>query len=117
MPALAREMRRNALLCVERDEKHDAWCRDPRPIAKHHPYSIAIRSARCVSHPPATSIVSSVLNEADHVPALCSGLLRQTFQPGQVILVDSRSTDDSVAIAASHGSDIVHVVPADFSFG
>lgn len=64
-----------------------------------------------------TSIVIRALNEAEHLPALFSGLLRQTTQPGQVILVDSGSTDDSVAIAEAHGADIVHIAPEDFSFG
>jgi rhamnosyltransferase len=66
---------------------------------------------------PSTSIVIRALNEADHLPALFSGLLRQNLQPDQVVLVDSGSTDDSVAIAEAHGARIVHIDPADFSFG
>lgn len=57
------------------------------------------------------------LNEADHLPALYSGILRQTRQPDQVVLVDSGSTDDTVAISEAHGADIVHIAPAEFSFG
>jgi rhamnosyltransferase len=64
-----------------------------------------------------TSIVVRALNEAEHLPALFSGLLRQTVQPHQIILVDSGSTDDSVPIAEAHGSHIVHIAPDDFSFG
>ena len=64
-----------------------------------------------------TSVVVRALNEAEHLPALFSGLLRQTIQPDQVILVDSGSTDDSVAIAQAHGADITHIGPEDFSFG
>ncbi len=64
-----------------------------------------------------TAIVIRALNEADHLPALLSGLLRQSKQPDQVILVDSGSTDDSVAIAEAHGADIVHIAPERFSFG
>lgn len=63
------------------------------------------------------SIVIRALNEAEHLPSLFSGILRQDRQPDQVILVDSGSTDDSVAIAEAHGADIVHIAPADFSFG
>ncbi|MEM1334349.1 MAG: glycosyltransferase family A protein [Actinomycetota bacterium] len=66
---------------------------------------------------PTTSIVIRALNEAEHLPALYSGLLRQTRRPDQVILVDSGSTDDTVAISEAHGADIVHIAPADFSFG
>jgi len=61
--------------------------------------------------------VIRALNEAEHLPALFSGLLRQTLQPHQVVLVDSGSIDDTVAIAAAHGADIVHIAPEDFSFG
>jgi glycosyltransferase involved in cell wall biosynthesis len=63
------------------------------------------------------SVVIRALNEAEHLPALFSGLLRQSVQPSQIVLVDSGSTDDSVSIAAAHGADIVHIAPADFSFG
>jgi len=66
---------------------------------------------------PTVSIVIRALNEAEHLPALFSGLLRQSRQPDQVILVDSGSVDDSVAIARAHGADIVHIAPNEFSFG
>jgi glycosyltransferase involved in cell wall biosynthesis len=66
---------------------------------------------------PTVSIVIRALNEAEHLPALLSGLLRQNRQPDQVILVDSGSVDDTVAIARAHGSGVVHISPADFSFG
>ena len=66
---------------------------------------------------PTSTIVIRALNEAEHLPALFSGLLRQTIQPDQVILVDSGSTDDSIAIAEAHGARIVHIQPEDFSFG
>ena len=69
-----------------------------------------------MSSPLTISIVVRALNEADHLPALFSGLLRQDRKPDQVVLVDSGSTDDSVAIAEAHGADIVHIAPADFSF-
>ncbi len=66
---------------------------------------------------PTTSIVIRALNEADHLPALFSGLLRQSVPPDEVILVDSGSSDDSVAIAEAHGARIVRISPRDFSFG
>lgn len=68
-------------------------------------------------HQVTTSIVVRALNEAEHLPALYSGLLRQTVQPDQIVLVDSGSADDTVAISAAHGADIVHIAPEDFSFG
>jgi glycosyltransferase involved in cell wall biosynthesis len=63
------------------------------------------------------SIVIRALNEAEHLPALFAGIARQTRQPEQVMLVDSGSTDDSVAISEAAGADIVHIAPEDFSFG
>jgi glycosyltransferase involved in cell wall biosynthesis len=66
---------------------------------------------------PTVSIVIRALNEAAHLPALFSGLLRQSRQPDQVILVDSGSTDDSIAISRAHGAEIVQIAPEDFSFG
>jgi rhamnosyltransferase len=66
---------------------------------------------------PTVSIVIRALNEAEHLPALFSGLLRQSRQPDQVIVVDSGSEDDSVAIARAHGAEVVHISPAEFSFG
>lgn len=63
------------------------------------------------------SIVIRALNEAEHLPALFSGILRQTRQPDEIILVDSGSTDDTVDIAAAHGALIVRIAQEDFSFG
>ena len=63
------------------------------------------------------SIVIRALNEAEHLPALYSGILRQTRQPDQIVLVDSGSTDDTIAISQAHGADVVHIAPEDFSFG
>ena len=63
------------------------------------------------------SIVIRALNEAEHLPALFSGLVHQNRQPDEVILVDSGSVDDTAAIARAHGAEIVSIAPMDFSFG
>ena len=63
------------------------------------------------------SIIIRALNEAEHLPALYAGIASQTRQPDQVMLVDSGSTDTSVAISEAAGADIVHIAPEDFSFG
>jgi rhamnosyltransferase len=63
------------------------------------------------------SVVIRALNEAEHLPALYVGLAAQTRLADQVILVDSGSVDDSVAISESAGAEIVRIVPEDFSFG
>src|SRR5262245_58301301 len=63
------------------------------------------------------SIVIRALNEADHLPALFSGLDHQNRRAEQVILVDSGSVDETAAIARAHGAQIVNIAPIDFSFG
>ena len=63
------------------------------------------------------SIVIRALNEAEHLPALFKSLERQTRLADEVILVDSGSTDSSVAISESYSARIVHIPPGDFTFG
>lgn len=63
------------------------------------------------------SVVIRALNEAEHLPALFSGLAAQSRQATQVVVVDSGSVDDTVAIARAHGAEIVHIAPDEFSFG
>lgn len=63
------------------------------------------------------SIIIRALNEAEHLPLLLNGIAAQTVQPDEIILVDSGSTDDSVEICRRRGANIVHIEPADFSFG
>ena len=64
-----------------------------------------------------TSIVVRALNEAEHLPRLIEGLKHQTIQPDEVILVDSGSTEDTVALAEAAGWRITHIAKKDFSFG
>lgn len=63
------------------------------------------------------SIIIRALNEAAHLPLLLNGIAAQTYQPHEIILVDSGSSDDSVAICERRGAKVVHIEPADFSFG
>ncbi len=63
------------------------------------------------------SIVIRAYNEARHLPRLLEGIRRQTVRDVEIILVDSGSTDDSVAIAESFGAKIVHIAPQEFTFG
>lgn len=62
-------------------------------------------------------VVIRCLNEERHIGRLLAGLARQTRVPEQVVVVDSGSVDATVDIASHYTSDIVHVPPADFSFG
>jgi len=63
------------------------------------------------------SIVIRALNEAAHLPTLFDSLEQQSVVADEVILVDSGSTDSSVAIAESRGAKIVHIPPGEFTFG
>jgi len=44
------------------------------------------------------SVVVTVLNEAEMISVLLLGLLRQTHQPSEVIIVDAGSTDFTVQL-------------------
>jgi len=63
------------------------------------------------------SIVIRAYNEAQHLPRLFEGIRHQTRLPGEVIVVDSGSTDATVAIARTFGARVVHIAPAEFTFG
>ncbi len=63
------------------------------------------------------SIVIRALNEAAHLPALFDGIARQTRKPAEILLVDSGSTDDSVALAERAGARVVAIAPSAFTFG
>ena len=63
------------------------------------------------------SIVIRALNEAAHLPALFDGIARQTRTPDEVILVDSGSTDETVAVSKRRGARIVTIAPSEFTFG
>ena len=63
------------------------------------------------------SIVIRALNEAAHLPALFNGISRQTRPPKEIILVDSGSTDGTVALGEQAGARIVTIAPSEFTFG
>ena len=54
---------------------------------------------------PQCSIVIRAFNEGKHIGRLLEGIRQQTIKDVQVILVDSGSTDDTVQIAESFGTD------------
>ncbi|MCI0479888.1 glycosyltransferase family 2 protein, partial [Candidatus Uhrbacteria bacterium] len=66
---------------------------------------------------PAISVIVRSFNEEEHIGRLLSGLLAQTLRPKEIILVDSGSTDATVAIAERYPVTIVHLPPDEFSFG
>lgn len=63
------------------------------------------------------SVVIRCFNEEEHIGRLLSGLLMQGVQPERIIIVDSGSTDATLAIAARFPVEIHHIAPEIFSFG
>lgn len=67
--------------------------------------------------PRRVSVVIRALNEGKHIGRLLKGLEQQTVKLDEVILVDSGSTDNTVAIAEAAGCTVVHIAKNEFSFG
>ena len=63
------------------------------------------------------SIVIRAYNEEQHIGRLLEGIKQQTLKDVEVILVDSGSTDKTVAIAESYGARVVRIPSAEFTFG
>ena len=63
------------------------------------------------------SIVIRAFNEASHIGRLLEGIARQTGVRAEVIVVDSGSTDATVEISEQHGARVLHIRPAEFTFG
>ncbi len=63
------------------------------------------------------SIVIRAFNEEEHIGRLLFGITQQTVSDPEVILVDSGSTDATLAIAAQYHVKTVHIQPEDFTFG
>lgn len=66
---------------------------------------------------PTVTVVVRAFNEERHIGRLLTGLQHQARGVDQVVLVDSGSTDSTVAIAEAFGADVVNVDPSEFSFG
>ena len=63
------------------------------------------------------SIIIRAYNEEKYIGRLLEGIKQQTVQDVDVILVDSGSTDSTVAIAESYDTRIVRIRPEEFTFG
>jgi glycosyltransferase involved in cell wall biosynthesis len=66
---------------------------------------------------PSCSIIIRAYNEEKHIRRLLTGIAEQTIKDVQVILVDSGSTDNTVAETSGFGVEIVHIPPHEFTFG
>ena len=67
--------------------------------------------------PPVVSVIIRCCNEEQHIGRLLSGILEQSLQDVEIILVDSGSTDATLAIASRYPVQICHIARAEFSFG
>jgi glycosyltransferase involved in cell wall biosynthesis len=63
------------------------------------------------------SIVIRAFNEDKHIGKLLSGIMEQTVDEPEIILVDSGSTDATVAIASRFPVKLVEIEPDEFTFG
>lgn len=64
-----------------------------------------------------TSVIIRAYNEEKHKEKFVIGLRAQTHEPGEIILVDSGSTDATCAIAEQYNVKVVHIKKSDFTFG
>jgi glycosyltransferase involved in cell wall biosynthesis len=71
-----------------------------------------------VSDPaPRCSIVIRAFNEEHHIGRLLTGIYQQTVPEVEVIVVDSGSTDATLAIAGEYPVRVLTIAPKDFTFG
>jgi glycosyltransferase involved in cell wall biosynthesis len=63
------------------------------------------------------SIIIRAYNEEEHIGRLLTGIMEQTLNNFEIILVDSGSSDATVAIASRFPVQIVHIDPEHFTFG
>ncbi len=66
---------------------------------------------------PSISLVIRSFNEERHLERLLIGVYEQTLREVEVILVDSGSTDQTLAIARRYPVQILTIQPSEFSFG
>lgn len=66
---------------------------------------------------PKVSVVIRCYNEAQHIGRLLSGIFQQSVEDVEIVVVDSGSTDGTVAIARQYPIKLVTIRPEDFSFG
>ena len=63
------------------------------------------------------SVIIRCYNEEEHIGKLLSGVLAQTVQEVEIILVDSGSSDATLSIASRYPVKIIKIAPEQFSFG
>lgn len=64
------------------------------------------------------SIIIRTLNEGEHLQELIEAILGQRiFEPPEIVVVDSGSTDDTLRIAEQFNCTVCHIEKSNFSFG
>ena len=63
------------------------------------------------------SVVIRAFNEERHIGRLLSGIMNQSLPAVEILLVDSGSTDATVAIASQYPVRLLSIPPESFSFG
>jgi rhamnosyltransferase len=63
------------------------------------------------------SLVIRAYNEEINIGRLLEGVFHQSVRDVEIILVDSGSTDATVAIAEQYGAVIIQIPPLEFTFG
>jgi len=66
---------------------------------------------------PVCSIVIRAFNEEDHIGRLLTGIMEQSLDDIEIIVVDSGSTDATVPIASRFPTRILTIPPHEFTFG
>lgn len=66
---------------------------------------------------PICSVIIRAHNEEEHIGRLLTGIMQQTINDIEIIVVDSGSTDATVAIARRFSVDVVSIPPDQFTFG
>ena len=87
--------------------------------------SVVCASRTCLSNQRAgrfdltldCTIVIRTYNEEKHIGRLLTGILNQTVQNTEIILVDSGSTDATRSIASRYPVTLLSIDPHDFTFG
>lgn len=63
------------------------------------------------------SIIIRCYNEERHIGRLLEGIAQQTLKAVEIIVVDSGSSDHTLAIVSRHPARVLHISPRRFSFG
>ena len=66
---------------------------------------------------PKCSIVIRCYNEEKHIGKLLNGILQQSIEDKEIIVVDSGSTDSTLSVALTYPVKILSIKPGEFSFG